>query len=279
LGVKTYIEDEPSNAAFSNERPYATSVAVERAIDLLTVLARRRDAGVNELARELHLSGSAVHRILVALCRKGVVEQDRSTGRYALSWVLMSLAAGLSGKNNLRSLALPHMTSLRDAVGETITLFARSGFQRVCIEQVEGLQELHWRADLGRVFPLYTGASGKLILAYLSDAERERYFATVSLDALTEYTTTDRADLERELAKIAKQGWAVSRRDRMIDAGGASVPILSGPGRIEAALTIAGPAWRLTAEAVRAWIPQLQSAAAEISQLLGHTQAFPDAQA
>jgi IclR family transcriptional regulator, acetate operon repressor len=67
-------------------RRHSSAIAVERAIDLLSVLAERGDAGVGELAQTLGLGGGATHRLLVALRLKGVVEQDPTTGRYSLAW-------------------------------------------------------------------------------------------------------------------------------------------------------------------------------------------------
>jgi DNA-binding IclR family transcriptional regulator len=160
------------------------------------------------------------------------------------------------------------MSQLQELTGETVSLFARSEFQRVCIEQVEGSQEYHW-AEFGRVFPLYVGASGKLILAYMDDVDLKRYFDSITLDPLTAYTIVDPSELKAELQQIRAQGWAISCQDRVLGAGGAAAPVFNRFGDFEAALTIAAPMWRATDVQFRKWIPPLIHAADNISRLLG----------
>jgi IclR family acetate operon transcriptional repressor len=251
------------------EKPYSSAVAVERAVDVLFLIAERGEVSLTDLARAIGSSGSAVHRILTALKKKGLIEQTVENGPYTLSWSILALTQRLASESDLRALALPFMVQLRDLSGETVTINARSGFARVCIDQMEGPHEVSWRQEVGRISPLYAGATGKAILAHLSDSEFESFFASVEREPLTPYTTVDRKELERELAGIRSHGYAISSQDRVFGVAGIAAPVFDRQGSVVGALTIAGPAERCSEEKLQSWIEPLTAAAAQLSRLLG----------
>jgi DNA-binding IclR family transcriptional regulator len=255
-------------AAARAKRAYPSAIAVERAADLLVLLADRTSASVMELAEAAELSGSAVHRILTALKRKGLVEQDPASERYRLSWGILTLARALVNRDQLRALALPHMAALRDLTGETVTLYARSGFDRICLEQLEGTHEIRYRAEIGRSLPLYAGASGLALLAHLPQRDLEEFLTSVELERITPHTLRGRDALERTLVTIREQGYALASNDRVLGLAGLSAPIFDESGSAVAVITIAGPGERLLAQDVDSWIRALRQATQDVSVVL-----------
>jgi IclR family KDG regulon transcriptional repressor len=253
----------------ANERPYSSAIAVERAADLLFLIAEREQASLNELARAIGSSGGAVHRILIALKRKGLIQQTTENGPYSMSWSILALTQRLTAEADLRTVSRPHMVELRDLTGETVTLNVRSGFDRVCIDQAEGPHEVSWRQDIGKISPLYAGASGKVLLAYFSPEEMKAYFRAVKPQKLTQFTTVRRDDIRRELQAIRKQGYAFGTQDRIIGVAGISAPIFDAGGRAAATLTIAGPAERCSADRRAEWVEPLITATEQISRFVG----------
>jgi DNA-binding IclR family transcriptional regulator len=251
------------------DKPYSSAVAVERAVDILFLIAERGEVSLTDLARAIGSSGSAVHRILTALKKKGLIEQPVENGLYSLSWSILALTQRLASESDLRGFALPFMIQLRELSGETVTINARSGFARVCIDQVEGPHEVTWRQEIGRISPLYAGATGKMILANLPEPELESYLDTVERKQLTPYTTVDRGKLEGQLAEIRARGYAISSQDRVFGVAGISAPIFDRQGSIVGALTIAGPAERCSEDKLQGLIDPLTSAATQLSRLLG----------
>src|SRR5215472_7972636 len=251
-------------------KSYPSAVAVERAVELLYLLGERGDASLPVLARDIGSSRSAVRRILTALRRKGLVDLDPVTDRYSLSWLVLSLARSRQDRVGLREVALAPMAELRDLTKETVTLNVRSGFQRVCIEQLEGPHEIRWQGEIGRIDILYAGAGGKALLAYFPEDELERYLSQVNRRPLTRNTTVDQAALEGELAEIRRRGYATGRQDRVLGVAGVSAPIFNDAGEAIASITIAAPAARGTPEQLEAWAPAVLQAASRISDLLGH---------
>jgi DNA-binding IclR family transcriptional regulator len=254
------------------DRPNASALAVERAAEILFLLAEWGDGSVTELAQTTGSTGSAVHRILTALKRKDVVLQDEASQRYSLSWSVLSLARSLSARADIRTLAHPKMLRLRELSTETITLNVRSGLNRVCIEQVEGVHEVRWVAEIGRVVPLHSGVTGKVLLAYATPKEIEPYLR--SLDALRKEDSSvpEREPLEGELEEIRQRGYAIAVKDRIRGISAVSAPIREPGGMVSAALTMAGPSERCTLDKMKTWVPHLSKAVQEISDLLGRSR-------
>lgn len=252
-----------------HERANASAVAVERAADVLFLLADCGECSVTQLSRSIGSSASAVHRILVALKRKGLVEQRADSERYALSWSVLALGRSLNARANLRTVALAFMTELRDLSGETVSLNVRIGQERMCIDQVESAQEVRWVARIGVPSPLYAGATGWALLAHMGERERDAYLAGVRLEQLTPYTVADPVRLRRELARVRADGYAVSLQDRIVGLGGISAPIFDHSGAAIAAITIGGRADHLTEQMFRGWAPAVMAAAQRITELIG----------
>ena len=254
------------------ERPNASALAVERAAEIMFLLAEWGDGSVTEIAETIGSTGSAVHRILTALKRKEVVAQDGDSQRYSLAWSVLSLARSLSARADIRTLAHPKMVRLRDLSEETLTLNMRSGLNRVCIEQVESPHEVRWVAEIGRIVPLHSGVTGKVLLAYATPKETESYLRSLDARRKEEAGVPDRAALAADLQEIRQRGYALAVKDRVRGISAISAPIREPGGMVSAALTLAGPAERCTQEKLKAWVPHLTKAANEVSDLLGRSR-------
>jgi DNA-binding IclR family transcriptional regulator len=259
------LETEP-------ERQNASALAVERAAEIMFLLAEWGDGSVSELAEATGATGSAAHRILTALRRKDLLEQDPDSQRYALSWAVLGLARSLSARADVRTLAYPHMVRLREITDETITLNARSGFERVCIEQLESQHEVRWVAEIGRILPLHSGVTGKVLLAFATPKEIQSYLRSVDSGRRSGPDVPDSATLGSELEQIRQRGYALAQRDRVRGIAAISAPIREPGGIVTASLTIAGPAERCTHDKLRSWVPDLTKATQEISELLGRSR-------
>jgi DNA-binding IclR family transcriptional regulator len=254
----------------------SSAVAVERAADLLFLIAERGEASLTDLARAIGSTGSAVHRILTALKKKGLIQQTTENGPYSMSWSIFVLTQQLSARADLRRLSRPLMAGLRDRTGETVTLNVRSGFERICIDQVEGLHEVRWHQQIGQISPLYTGATGKAMLAFLTDDDLKEYFRKVKLRKVTPYTIVKRGELLEELETIKVRGYATGTQDRVLGVAAMAAPIFDAVGSPAASLTIAGPLWRCSAELLGEWAEPLTEATRKITDVATAAMSDPD---
>ncbi|MEK7386998.1 MAG: IclR family transcriptional regulator C-terminal domain-containing protein, partial [candidate division NC10 bacterium] len=142
--------------------------------------------------------------------------------------------------------------------GESVYLYARDGANRVCVEALEStLGPIRHAVKPGSVFPLHQGASGKVILAFLSDAERAPLLAG---------GVARRRGLPAEIIRIRQQGYAYSENELSPGAWGLAVPILDRAGDCVASLAVAGPLARLERSRVRQYVRLLRGAAGALAR-------------
>ncbi|MDR7521935.1 MAG: IclR family transcriptional regulator [Armatimonadota bacterium] len=249
-------------------QPSASVRSVERALDVLLCFDFESPRlGVSEIARRLGLSKSTVHRLLVALERRGFVRQDPATGAYTPGLQLFRLGRVVQNGMELRAQALPVMRRLQAQSGETVNLNIVVGRHRVCIEKVESRHDVRHFVEIGKPLPLHLGASGKVLLAHLPPQE-----VAAAIREARRWPGTPRAilaALPRQLAEIRRRGYAWGISERVPGAFSVSAPIRNDTGEVVAGLTISGPVLRLAKGDIPRFARMVVRAAAEISASLG----------
>ncbi|GHH39072.1 IclR family transcriptional regulator [Lentzea cavernae] len=246
--------------------------AVERvSAVLLSFTESNRDLGVTEIAEAVNLPKSAVHRILDALTKSGLLAKDPERSRYSLGPRLMELSLASLGSMDIRTLSQPIMEDVRDAVGETVTLSFVVGKERMYVAQVESKQDVRMTVEVGRRAPLYAGASGRAILMTFSPADLDAYLAGVDLAPLTERTIRDRTTLRAMLDVDQRRGYSVSRGERDPYAAAVAAPIVARGNRAIGCFSVCGPHERLKDAVAETLGPVVTEAAAKLSALLRGT--------
>lgn len=221
-------------ATGSERQPAAT----ERALQLLSVLARQREPqSAQELSATTGLAKSTLYRQLATLRRWGfVMEVD---GRYGPGPASVELASGFDASSRLVQCARADMQSLARLSSESVALVAVVNERVVCLEMVDSVQSLRCSFDKGRSVPLRDGASAKCLLAHLAEAPREAALARLGLGA---------AELRRwraELAAIREQGHAITSGEVDDGVWGVSVPLLDAQRQLQGAITLMAPTLRI----------------------------------
>jgi DNA-binding IclR family transcriptional regulator len=252
------------------ENDTQTIGAVERATTVLMLFAgtRARSLGVTEIANTLSLSKAVVHRVLASLKAANLIAFDDTTRRYSLGPASLALGQAYLANLDLREVARPCLMRLSEATGETVTLSVRHGDERVYVDQITPPVEVAMTVNLGKAFPLYAGSSSKAFLAFLPEADQERYLSNGSLSALTQQTIVDPEALRDELATIRKRGFARSFGERQAGAGSVAAPVFNHTGEPVAVMSVAGPVERFRQEADEA-AKQLLVETRELSRRLG----------
>jgi DNA-binding IclR family transcriptional regulator len=245
-----------------------------RALDLLEALGRLGESRLGELADEVGLHPSTVHRLLGTLCAREFVTQDGRSGRYRLGYAVLALATDAGKRTGeLRAVARPHLETIRDACGETVNLVVLERGRAVCIEQAEGTRRVRMNMELGRGFSAHSVASGKAFLAYAKEWRRtlgreEPY------DALTPYTKTTAAELESEFAAIRETGISVEREENEVGVTCLAAPVFGTSLCPIAAMSVCAPTTRLL-EMQAGLTRLLRTHAIELSRQLGHWHLTP----
>lgn len=237
--------------------------AVERALDILLCFTSRQDLTLTEISRETGLNKSTVHRLLTSLERKGFLIRDPETEKFRLGFRLWELSANLARTDDPAVVLLPEMQRLRDAVGETMSLYIRDGKDRVRVQAVESTQTIRRVAPVGARLPLAVGASSKVLVAYAPQEARDMILEDPSWP---DYV--DKHHYVQQLDGIRKQGYATSIEEREIGTSAIAVPIFGRSGQLSAALAISGPASRLTLERMKEHAPLIMEAARRMGKMV-----------
>ena len=246
--------------------------SVGKALRLLEVLGRlagNQDVRLADIVRETGLQKPTAHRLLAELKAREFVEQDRETGRYRLGRKLMLLSAQLYSGIDLRDRARPHLRALAERTGVTANLAVRDGNEIVYIDKIEGRYPVQLRSSVGWRGPLYCTALGKAVLAFDGEEVRQALWRT-ELRRLTPQTIVDRPGLERELAQIRAQGFAVDEREHEPEVRCIAAPIFNHFGELVGAISVSGTITQLTRPMVPEVGALVRERADEISRSLGH---------
>jgi IclR family KDG regulon transcriptional repressor len=237
--------------------------AVERALDILLCFTDETDLGLTELASRVGLHKSTTHRLLASLEGKGFVIRNPSTDKYRLGFRVWELSANLAQSDDPSIVLLPEMELLRDRVGETISLYVRDGNERIRIQAVQSRQSIRRVAQVGARLPLYVGASSKILAAYAGSEFLQRW--------RTEETWPEGFDVDAyyaQLADIREKGYATSVEEREVGAAAVAAPIVNRAGSLVAALSVSGPASRLTADIMHEHADTIKATAVRMSKMV-----------
>jgi IclR family acetate operon transcriptional repressor len=249
--------------------PASTSNSVRRAFDLLDRIEAAEPGGASlaELAAEVPMAKSSTLRYLTTLVELGVARRDEA-GRFRLGLRLAELAGGLLENDDLRSVAEPLLHDLLAASGETVHLGVASGAEVVYIGKVESRHSVRLVSRIGSRVPVHCSAMGKAILAELGDEERAPLLD--SLPKRTASTITSPTALGAELERIRKRGFSIDDEENEAGVRCVGAAVTAADGEPLGAISVSGPAARLTLERAGELGPQVIETANEIARRLGH---------
>lgn len=244
--------------------------ALVKTRDILCLVASRPGVGLPQLSRSLGMPKSTTHRIMKKLVSLGFVEAGPKNRGYTIGPLIDFLTRGANHRDKLLAIARPCMVALRDACDETVALHVLEAKSWVAIDQVESTQELRRTiTNMGTPMPLHAAATGKLFLAYMSEAERNRYLEEHELRSFTPHTLTSRRRLLEAVQDIRRNGYAHSFQEMAIGVAGVSMPIRRPDGLVTAALGVSGPIGRFTPRAIQSIRQALKTATRRIEAQLG----------
>lgn len=255
-------------AAAGHGQPEAGN-AVAKAIVVLQALRRITDgASARQLSTQIGLPRSTVQRLLSTLAETGMVIQDASNQTYRIGPQALLIGLGYRRGLDLVSLARPHLLRARDELRETVGLSVRIGDSRVFIDEAQSLQPLRFASELGRQYPLWSGASGRILLLELRPDELAEVLSDESHRGAV-FRAVDDADRSDLLQTARRDGYAVARNETIENVSSVAVPILDRAGQVAAALSVSGPTPRMDSERIERARQVLTAAATEISRGLG----------
>lgn len=205
---------------------------------------------LTDLATAAGLPKSTASRLVSALERRGLIEQDGERGRLRPGPAILRVAERRMLERSIIELARPALDALADATGETINLAVPGPEGVEHIAQVDSRHFLGAGQWLGRSVGYEHSANGKVFAAFGR--------APVGSGS------------GREIDAVRRTGVATSIDELEIGLTAMAAPVRGARGEVIAALSMSGPSLRMPPARIEELAPILSREAATLSRRLGH---------
>jgi DNA-binding IclR family transcriptional regulator len=244
--------------------------ALQRGLRLLQLFSESQHGlTAKQVAGRSRLPVSTVHRFLANLDSSGFLHCS-GDGVYHLGIACFAIGQAALGQLDIRRVSLPYLQELNRQTRETIHLTVRHGLAAVYVEKLDSPEQLRIHSRIGAAVPLYCTAVGKVMLAYMADDERERVLPQLGLKRLTPNTVGNLQELEAELYRVRKNGYACDLEEHELHIRCVAAPIWDHAGGVNASLSITAPVVRMAVTRLRQLAPLIQTAGLQISRELGY---------
>lgn len=248
---------------------------VIKALDIVDCLAERQiPMTTQEIARAVGMSRPTTYRLLMTLMSRGYV-RDTGNFRFLLGTRLLTLSRLVLDQLDVLEVARPYLTELSRVSNETANLSILDDGELLYIGKEESRREIpmavQLRSTVGTRIAVHSSAMGKAMLAYLSpDAVQAYIDRMMPLRRYTAHTITEPEVLLRELEEIRVRGYAIDERE--VDEGTRCVgaPVFDSSGQVAAAMSIAGPTYRLTLDSLHQLSGEVIRVTRSLSRELGY---------
>ncbi len=208
-----------------------------RSFDVLDLLVEHAGGlRLSDIASLLDAPVSSVHDLLKAMVSANVVSS--ANGRtYSIGPRAIRLGFAVANAYDVKGLAQRHMKALASSIGDDVYLALRMGNDVVCAARVAGTQPVSVNIRVGHIWPLHSTSAGKLFAA--NDEQLRSLCLAAPRQKFTAQTKVDADELGRELARIAKSGFAVSREEMLANVTGYATAVRDPSGNVIAAIHVA----------------------------------------
>lgn len=250
-------------------RPYPGTQSVMRAISVLKAFTDEKpEWNLTPLAKALGLNKATTYRLLTALESEALVTRDPQSDRYRLGPAIVTLGGRALRANNLRAASHGELQALASETNETASLEVLHGAEVLVLDEIIGVHVMTGAQSIGSRWPAHATSTGKALLASLSK-EQIRRLLPMPFPAYTPQTITSLQALWDDLEAVRCRGYAVACEELEVGLLAIAAPVVNFDGETVAAISIAGPTHRLTAQRESQLGALVRDHAQRISRRLG----------
>ncbi len=247
--------------------------ALEKALDIFEYLAGQNDyASIKDLTSNIDIPTSTAYRMVNYLVSRGYL-QDHPTieGYFFLGPRIQHLAGVFVRRFELSNIARPIMRRLASESDQTVQLGVLHGFMLTYTEQILPARPVHIIASLGTGIPVNISASGKMLVALLSDYEQRIFLENAELIQRTERSIVEVDAFRLELENVKQQGYAIDFEEYARGIGCVAAPIFNSDRTAVGAIGLTGYSSEYEGPALERNLSLLLPAADEISAALSNS--------
>jgi len=243
--------------------------AVDRAIDVLDVLAAGGAMTLSQIAAEMDQSPATIYRVLSTFRARNIVSDNEASQTWSIGPEAFRLGAAFLRRSNVTERARPLMHKLMELTGETSNLGIETGLQVMFVSQVETHESIRAFFPPGTRAPMHASGIGKALLSRFSETRLAKLLAQTQLERFTPRTIVSATALHSDLALIRTRGYAFDDEEKALGMRCIAAPILDVHGEAVAGISISGPSQRLPDARIADIGAMVNKAATEVSRGLG----------
>ena len=242
---------------------------VTRALAILEILSKVRDANLETLAQQTNLPKTTTLRLLTTLVENKYVVKDNND-RYYLSMKMFAVGSKALAHIDLIDISRPIARALSEATGETVHMGILDDNKVLYVLKNESNYTIRMYSRIGRRCPLHCSAIGKCLLADKGADFLEKYIQSEKFVSYTPKTISTKEDLVIELNRVKTQGYAVDNEEYEPQIVCVAAPIRDHEGNVVAAMSVSTPTFRLDEAKFNKNIGLVVEYANKISDILGN---------
>jgi IclR family transcriptional regulator, acetate operon repressor len=238
--------------------------SVDRALEILCAFsAEKPSMSVIEIQKKVRLSRPTVYRLLDTLTSHGFVRAHGTPSRFSLDYAVGRIAQNWVAGIDPVVMGRPVIEQLHALTKETVALAILRGHQHFYVLELPSPHVLSMSRGIGRMDHLTRGASGKVILAFMDETEREAVMRTAP-------KSIDKRTLLKDIAFIRANNFWVARSEIFAGAVGIAAPFFDVTNSVVGSIIVFGPEARFNEQQVLNTTRRVMDGAVELSVALGH---------
>lgn len=262
--------------AFYAKPEQSTIQSLDRAIDVLDLLAASAGLTLTEIATGLNQSPATMHRVLSTLEARDIVEMDGQSQTWHIGAASYRIGSAFLHRSGVVERSRPAMRRLMEQTGETSNLGIEMNGSVMFIGQVETNETIRAFFPPGTISPMHASGIGKALLSQYSDEAFAHMFAGRDMDGFTDKTVTDIDALRDDLRQARTRGWAFDDEEKATGMRCVAAPILNSYGEAIAGISVSGPTSRMSEDRIEEIATLVATAAQEVSRGMGAPQVTAD---
>ncbi|TBN43910.1 IclR family transcriptional regulator [Paracoccus subflavus] len=252
----------------AKESPGTVQV-LDRALDMLDLLAAHPGLTLSEVAERIEQSPSTVHRLLHSLASRGMVESDPATQAWNIGPATFRLGSAFMRRSGIVERARPILRALMEHTGETANLGILNGDAVLFVSQAETHETIRAFFPPGTRSPLHASGIGKALLAFGRPEVLRSSLDGAGLTRFTDKTLVTIEAISEDMTRIRARGFAFDDEERTRGMRCIAAPVFDMTGDAVAGVSVSGPSHRIGYEHVKTLGAVVAAAAAELSAAMG----------
>ncbi|WP_291490720.1 IclR family transcriptional regulator [Desulfurella sp.] len=214
-----------------------TLTSIKKAFKIINCFTEREpELSLVQIYNKTSISKPSILRLCNTLIEEEFLVKDLDSGKYRLGPKMVNLWQIYNSSNASAKDIYAYLHKISKNTKETVTIYKREEFNRICFMRVDSPQFLKYSIPIGHTLPLHLGAGGKIILANLDKDLQINYFEQFKLASFYK-NLEEFLDL---LLKIKKDGYCISKGERDNFMAAAAAPLFK-YNKIFGSLSISGP--------------------------------------